>query len=96
MVLTDLFELAKGYEKINPETSERYTWAQGESLSELGRAERTEEIKRNHLSDLSRRTRDRFGQGQVTSPASRCTRTMRQTVAARGDRPPLAAGTSCC
>src|SRR5262249_46835981 len=45
----NLFELAKRYEKINPEADERYTWAQGESLSELEQAARIEEIKRNHL-----------------------------------------------
>ena len=31
----DLFELAKEYEKFNPETGERFTWSQGESLEEL-------------------------------------------------------------
>lgn len=38
----DLFEIAKSYEK--PE--EGYTWMQGESLEEISRAERIEEIKK--------------------------------------------------
>jgi 3'-phosphoadenosine 5'-phosphosulfate sulfotransferase (PAPS reductase)/FAD synthetase len=41
----DLFELAKKYEKINVETGERYTWSERESLEELSRPERVEEIK---------------------------------------------------
>ena len=43
----DLFELAKGYEKFNPETGERFTWCQGESLEELSQPERIAEIKAN-------------------------------------------------
>ena len=43
----DLFELAKGYEKFNPETGERFTWSQGESLEELSKPERIAEIKVN-------------------------------------------------
>jgi 3'-phosphoadenosine 5'-phosphosulfate sulfotransferase (PAPS reductase)/FAD synthetase len=43
----DLFELAKGYEKINP-SGERYTWSQRESLTELADPKRVAEIKRNH------------------------------------------------
>jgi 3'-phosphoadenosine 5'-phosphosulfate sulfotransferase (PAPS reductase)/FAD synthetase len=31
----DLFERAKAYEKIDPETGEGYTWSQGETLDEL-------------------------------------------------------------
>lgn len=41
----DLFELAKGYEKLSPEDGERYTWSQKESLNELSRPERVQEIK---------------------------------------------------
>ena len=41
----DLFELAKSYEKFNPETGERFTWSQGESLEELANPERIEQIK---------------------------------------------------
>ena len=43
----DLFELAKSYEKFNPETGERFTWGQGESLEELSKPERIAEIKAN-------------------------------------------------
>ena len=43
----DLFELAKGYEKFNSETGERFTWCQGESLEELSQPERIAEIKVN-------------------------------------------------
>lgn len=38
----ELFEEAKKYEKFDPETGERYTWNQGETLDEL--AQRAEEI----------------------------------------------------
>jgi len=38
----DLFEIAKSYEK--PE--EGYTWIQGESLDDISRPERIEEIKK--------------------------------------------------
>ena len=43
----DLFELAKSYEKFNPETGERFTWSQGESLEELSDPERIAQIKAN-------------------------------------------------
>ena len=38
----DLFELTKGYEKINQETNEKFTWSQGESLTEISESERIE------------------------------------------------------
>jgi hypothetical protein len=41
----DLFELAKDYERTDPVTGEQYTWVQGESLADLARAERVEQIK---------------------------------------------------
>lgn len=41
----DLYELAQGYEKIDPSTGERYTWSQRESLAELRTPERMEQIK---------------------------------------------------
>jgi len=44
----DLFELAKHYEKINPDTGEGYTWSQGESLVELAEQERVAQIKAQH------------------------------------------------
>ncbi len=50
----DLFEKAKEYEKLNPETGERYTWSQGESLEELGRPERLREIEQRHAEYLAR------------------------------------------
>ena len=40
-----LFQEAMDYEKIDPETGERYTWVQGESLEELARPQRIAEIK---------------------------------------------------
>jgi len=49
----DLFELAKAYEKIDPQAGERYTWAQGESLEELSRPERMAEIKANYQKVLA-------------------------------------------
>lgn len=42
----DLYEEAKKYEKIDPETGERYTWMQGESLDELAAPERLLQIRR--------------------------------------------------
>jgi 3'-phosphoadenosine 5'-phosphosulfate sulfotransferase (PAPS reductase)/FAD synthetase len=40
-----LYEEAKKYEKIDPETGERYTWALGESLEEMARPERLAQIR---------------------------------------------------
>jgi 3'-phosphoadenosine 5'-phosphosulfate sulfotransferase (PAPS reductase)/FAD synthetase len=50
----ELFELAKGYEKFNDETGERYTWSQSESLVELSDAERIEQIKANYEKAMAR------------------------------------------
>jgi 3'-phosphoadenosine 5'-phosphosulfate sulfotransferase (PAPS reductase)/FAD synthetase len=41
----DLYEEAKRYEKLDPETNERYTWSQGESLEELAHPERLHQIR---------------------------------------------------
>jgi 3'-phosphoadenosine 5'-phosphosulfate sulfotransferase (PAPS reductase)/FAD synthetase len=41
----ELFEKAKAYEKFDPETGERYTWSDAESLSELTTPARINEIK---------------------------------------------------
>jgi 3'-phosphoadenosine 5'-phosphosulfate sulfotransferase (PAPS reductase)/FAD synthetase len=41
----ELFEEAKKYEKVDPETGDRYTWAQGESLDEIARPERLAQIR---------------------------------------------------
>lgn len=40
----DLFDASRAYEKVNPETGERYTWQQGESLDELASPDRLAEI----------------------------------------------------
>jgi 3'-phosphoadenosine 5'-phosphosulfate sulfotransferase (PAPS reductase)/FAD synthetase len=53
----DLFELAKRYEKFDPATGERYTWAQNESLPELEQPGRVEEIKRNNTGSLDKDAR---------------------------------------
>jgi len=45
----ELFEEAKKYEKIDPATGERYTWAQGESLEELSKPERLVQIRRRDM-----------------------------------------------
>lgn len=45
----DLYEKAKKYEKENPETGERYTWASRESLIELQTPERIQQIKSEHV-----------------------------------------------
>ncbi len=47
----DLFEKAKEYEKIDNETEQRFTWSQRESLSELEKPERREEILRKAALD---------------------------------------------
>ena len=51
----DLFELAKGYEKYNHETGERFTWSQGESLVELSDSNRVKEIKDNYGKAMDRK-----------------------------------------
>lgn len=48
----DLFEEAKKYEKIDPESGERYTWSEKESLGELADPKRVEEIKNRHAATL--------------------------------------------
>ena len=47
-----LFQDAKAYEKTDPETGRRFTWSQSESLDELARPERADEIRRRHLKVL--------------------------------------------
>lgn len=44
----DLFEMAKAYERIDPNTGERYTWSQNESLDELQRPDRIDQIRKEH------------------------------------------------
>ncbi len=41
---SELYEKAEGYEKENPETGERYTWSQKESLKEMRSPERQKAI----------------------------------------------------
>jgi len=41
----DLFAKAQAYEKLNPETGERYTWQAGESLEEMVKPERLVKIR---------------------------------------------------
>jgi hypothetical protein len=53
-----LFEEAKKYEKIDPETGERYTWAQGESLGELARPERLAQIRTKSTANGRSRAKD--------------------------------------
>lgn len=48
------FEEAKAYEKSAVEHGSPFTWSQGESLEELERPERIDEIKRNHEKRKSR------------------------------------------
>jgi hypothetical protein len=55
----DLFELAKQYEKIDEEAGERYTWNQKESLEELARPERVQEIKERLQRDLEKKQKRR-------------------------------------
>ncbi len=56
----DLFEKAKKYEKVDARTRRRYTWQQGESLEELSRPTRIEEIRKNSPENSIRR-RDTLG-----------------------------------
>ena len=42
----DLYEKAKAYEKVDPETGQRYTWSQGRTLDELTSDDRVDEIRR--------------------------------------------------
>lgn len=50
----DLFKKAMEFEKTDPKTGERYTWVQGESLAELARPERVEQIKREFEERMQR------------------------------------------
>ena len=50
----DFFEEAKTYEKTALEHGTPFTWSQGESLDELSRPERIEQIKENHQKRIDR------------------------------------------
>jgi len=41
-----------GYEKVDPATGERFTWGRKESLEELARPKRIDEMKGNHVKIL--------------------------------------------
>jgi len=50
----DYFEEAKLYEKTAIDHGSPFTWSQGESLGELARPERVDQIKRDHARRLAR------------------------------------------
>ncbi len=50
----DLFEKAKQYEKYDAKTGKRYIWNQDESLEEMSRPERVEEIKVRHTQKMEK------------------------------------------
>lgn len=54
----ELFWRAAGFEKVDSETGERYTWVQGESLAELARPERVAQIKQEFEKRLARERRN--------------------------------------
>ena len=55
----DLFEEAKRYEKIDPQTGERYTWNQRESLEELAAPARITEIEERHQKAIDQKKQRR-------------------------------------
>ena len=55
----DLFELAKRYEKTDPETGKTYTWVKEESLVDIEQPGRIKEIKTNHTRAMLHASRDR-------------------------------------
>lgn len=57
----DLFEAAKAYEKVDPETGDRYTWSDSEGLDALAQPERVAEIKRRTAERLARAAETRQG-----------------------------------
>lgn len=50
----DLYEKAKQYERPYEKTGNFFTWSQGESLAEMERPERVEQIKREHVIRIER------------------------------------------
>jgi hypothetical protein len=50
----ELFKKAMEYEREDPLTGERYTWVQGESLAELAKPERVDQIKREFAERVAR------------------------------------------
>ena len=59
----DLFKKAMSYEKNDPETGERFTWVEGESLEELSRPERIVQIKEQYAIQQARERMDRSNLG---------------------------------
>lgn len=55
----DLFEAAKAYEKLDPKTGERFSWQQKETLQEMTRPERAQEIV-----ERDRKRREARGRGR--------------------------------
>ena len=53
----DLFRQAQAYEKIDPDTGERFTWMQDESLEELSKPERVAAIKKDYALRMQRDAR---------------------------------------
>jgi 3'-phosphoadenosine 5'-phosphosulfate sulfotransferase (PAPS reductase)/FAD synthetase len=71
----DLFEKAKAYEKIDPETGKRYTWQQGESLSDLEQPQRLAQITsqdRYRLAVREGRLLDQFDDEDDERPCMIC------------------------
>lgn len=52
----NLYEQAKAYEKPFEKTGNFFTWSQGESLAELEQPERVDQIKREHVIRMHRKT----------------------------------------
>lgn len=59
----DLFQKAMSYEKNDPETGERFTWVEGESLEELSRPERIAQIKEQYAIQQAKEQTDRSNLG---------------------------------
>ena len=57
----DLFEKAQAYEKTDPETGERFTWIDGESLAELRQPERIAAIKKEYEERMQRNAQKFIG-----------------------------------
>src|SRR6195952_493900 len=55
----EYFDLAKEYEVRSAAVSKSFTWCSGESLTELERPERIEQIERNHEASMARRVAKR-------------------------------------
>jgi len=53
-----LFWKAASFEKVDPETKERFTWVQNESLQELAEPERVEAIKAEHAERIANRAEE--------------------------------------